>query len=152
MKYGKRLAMAALVLFGAAGLTCAAVASEVYTWTDEDGVVHFSDMEPVGRDANVQELPDTSPSSGPDPYDTPQAGKSAAEQRREDIRRKGQESQAQKAMTERNCEAWRAEVARLEPNRRVFFTNEQGETERMDDVARADRVAELKSMIAQNCP
>jgi hypothetical protein len=91
------------------------------------------------------------PSSGPNPYEAPQAGKSVAEQRREDIRRKGQESQAQKATAERNCEAWRAEVARLEPNRRVFFTNEQGETERMDDVARTDRVAELNSMIEQNC-
>ena len=124
MKYGKRLALAALILFGAVGLTCAAVASEVYTWTDEDGVVHFSDREPVGRDANLQELPDTTPSSGPNPYEESQAGK---------------------------CEAWRAEVARLEPNRRVFFTNEQGETERMDDVDRTNRVAELKSMIAQNC-
>ena len=151
MKYGKRLALAALILFGAVGLTCAAVASEVYTWTDEDGVVHFSDREPVGRDANLQELPDTTPSSGPNPYEESQAGKSAAQQRREDIQRKGQESQAQKAMAERNCEAWRAEVARLEPNRRVFFTNEQGETERMDDVDRTNRVAELKSMIAQNC-
>ena len=40
---------------------------------------------------------------------------------------------------------------RLEPNRRVFFTNEQGETERMDDVARTNRVAELKAQIAKNC-
>ena len=67
MKYGKRLALAALILFGAVGLTCAAVASEVYTWTDEDGVVHFSDREPVGRDANLQELPDQEVEEGCDP-------------------------------------------------------------------------------------
>jgi len=151
MKHGKRLAMAALILLGAGVLAGAAVAGEVYTWTDEDGVVHFSDREPVGRDANVRDLPDTTPSSGPNPYEESQAGESAAQQRREDIQRKGQEAKAQEAVAERNCEAWRAEVARLEPNRRVFYTNEQGETERMDDVARADRVAELKSLIAQNC-
>jgi hypothetical protein len=151
MKYVKRLAMAALILVGAGGLAGSALAGEVYTWTDENGVVHFTDREPVGRDAEVQNLPDSMPPSSPSPYAAPQAGKSAAQQRREDIQRKGEESQARQAMTDRNCQAWQAEVARLEPNRRVFYTNEQGETERMDDVARANRVAELKSKIAQNC-
>ena len=81
MKHSKRLAMAALILLGAAVLAGAAVAGEVYTWTDEDGVIHFSDREPVGRDANVRDLPDTTPSSSPNPYEAPQAGKSAAQQR-----------------------------------------------------------------------
>ena len=151
MRCGRRLVMTALIVLGAGGVAGLAVGGEVYTWTDEDGVVHFTDKEPVGRDAKVQELPDATPPGSPNPYAAPQAGKSAAQQRREDIQQKGREAQAQQAMTQRNCEAWRAEVARLEPNRRVFYTNEQGETERMDDVARTDRVAELKSMIAQNC-
>jgi hypothetical protein len=54
-------------------------------------------------------------------------------------------------MTEQNCSAWEAELERLEPSRRVFYTNEEGETERMDDVARTDRVAELKSLIDRDC-
>ena len=54
-------------------------------------------------------------------------------------------------MKSAQCAAWQAEVDRLEPNRRVFFTNEQGETERMDDVERTNKVAELKSQIARNC-
>ena len=151
MRCGRRLVITALIVLGGGGLVGSAVGGEVYTWTDEDGVVHFSDQEPVGRDAKVQELPDATPPDSPSPYAAPEGGKSAAQQRREDIQEKGREAQAQQAMTQRNCEAWREEVARLEPNRRVFYTNEQGETERMDDVARTDRVAELKSMIAQNC-
>jgi len=54
---------------------------KMYSWTDENGVVHFSDVQPEGQQAQEQ----------------------------------------------------------------------QGETERMDDVERTDRVAELKSQIAQNC-
>ena len=145
------LAILAAALLGAIGLPVAAVATEVYTWTDENGVVHFSDREPMGQDAQVENLPDQAPAQAANPYADTQAGSSAAQQRREDIERKARESQAQQAQNEQNCSAWQAEVDRLEPNRRVFYTNEQGETERMDDVARTDRVAELKSLIAQNC-
>jgi len=49
------------------------------------------------------------------------------------------------------CAAKSAEVAELEPHRRVFFTNEEGETERMDDVERTNRVAEAKAFIEKNC-
>ena len=37
------------------------------------------------------------------------------------------------------------------PTGAVFYTNEQGETERMDDVDRTDKVAQLKNQIAKNC-
>lgn len=152
MKKGRTpVAMVAAALLGAIGLPVAVMATEVYTWTDENGVVHFSDKEPVGQDARVEDLPDEAPPASPNPYAESQSGSSAAQQRREEIDRKARESQAQQAQNEQNCRAWQAEVDRLEPNRRVFYTNEQGETERMDDVVRTDRVAELKSLIAQNC-
>ena len=145
------VAMVVAALLGAAGMPGAVVATEVYTWTDENGVVHFSDKEPVGQEARVEDLPDEAPPTGPNPYSESQSGSSAAQQRRAEIDRKTRESQAQQVQNEQNCRAWQAEVDRLEPNRRVFYTNEQGETERMDDVVRTDRVAELKSLIAQNC-
>ena len=152
MKRGKALlAGVAAALLAMAALPAGVGAAQVYTWTDEDGVVHFSDREPMGQDVQVEDLPDEAPPAGPSPYADTQSGPNAAQQRREDIETKARESQAQQVETDRNCQAWQAEVDRLEPNRRVFYTNEQGETERMDDVARTDRVAELKSLIAQNC-
>jgi hypothetical protein len=33
----------------------------------------------------------------------------------------------------------------------VFFTNEAGETERMDDVERTNQVAEARAFIEANC-
>jgi len=151
MKPTARSLMMAVALLGAAALTGAAAATEVYTWTDENGVVHFSDQEPVGQDATVANLPDSAPPASPNPYSDNPSEPSAAQQRREEIAQKGREAQAQEAMTAQKCSAWQAEVDRLEPSRRVFQTNEKGETERMDDVARTGRVAELKSLIAQNC-
>ena len=140
-----------VALLGAAASAGVAVAAEVYQWTDENGVVHFSDQKPAGQDAEVRNLPEQAPPAGPNPYADDPSEPSAAQQRREQIEQKGRESQAQAAEMAQNCSTWQAEVERLEPSRRVFHTNEQGETERMDDVARADRVAELKSLIARNC-
>jgi hypothetical protein len=147
----KPAAVLAAALLIAAGVPGALFAAEVYKWTDEDGVVHFSDQEPVGRDAQVENLREDPPAPESDPYPEAEAGSSAAQQRREEIERKGREAREQTAMTEQNCSAWEAELERLEPNRRVFFTNEEGETERMDDVARTDRVAELESLIDRDC-
>jgi hypothetical protein len=125
---------------------------KMYTWTDENGVVHFSDMEPAGQRAQEQLIPKNEPPDTSDPYATAAATEpSFADQKRQEISQKNRESKENQARKSAQCSAWQAEVAQLEPNRRVFYTNDQGETERMDDVERTNRVAELKNQIAQNC-
>lgn len=124
---------------------------KMYQWTDQEGVVHFSDMAPEGQEAEARDLPADQAPVVSSPYPDPPSGPSAAQQRREEIARKSQEAKVEQATRDTECEAWQAEVDRLEPNRRVYYTNEQGETERMDDVARTNRVAELKAQIARNC-
>jgi hypothetical protein len=128
----------------------------MYTWKDENGVVHFSDRAPEGQDVQAQALPESPPPGSVNP--TQSAGPeeaasqpSVAEQRRQEIAQKAQENRARQEANQAQCDSWRAELARIEPNRRVFFTNEQGETERMDDVKRTDRVAELHRLIEANC-
>jgi len=128
----------------------------MYTWKDENGVVHFSDRAPEDRDVQAQRLPEAPkpgsvspvPPAEAQPTDAPL---SAAQQRREEIARKAQEDQERQEQARTQCANWRAELDRLEPNRRVFFENEDGETERMDDVERTDRVAELHELIDKNC-
>jgi hypothetical protein len=124
---------------------------QMYQWTDQDGVVHFSDTAPEGLDVPAQNVPMNDRPAGLGNQQAVPTGPSAAQQRREEIAQKSAEGKANRAAMDAQCAAWQAEVDRLEPNRRVFFTNEQGETERMDDVARTDRVAELKAQIAKNC-
>jgi hypothetical protein len=136
------------------GLLTAATAQErkMYNWTDENGTVHFSETKPEGKEVREQAIPqDVGPQAGDNPYADVDSGPSYAEQKREEIARKSDQAQVDQAMKSAQCKAWQAEVDRLEPNRRVFYTNEQGETERMDDVERTNRVAELKSQISKNC-
>ena len=124
---------------------------KMYSWTDENGTVHFSETQPDGQDAREQSIPQGAPPATNNPYQDVDAGPSYAQQRRDEIARKSGEAQANKAVKDMECTAWQAEVDRLEPNRRVFYTNDEGETVRMDDVERTNRVANLKSQIAKNC-
>ena len=124
---------------------------KMYSWTDENGTVHFSETQPEGQNFQEQNIPQDAPPATDNPYQDVDAGPSVAQQRRDEIARKSEESQVNRAVKSVECSSWQAEVARLEPNRRVFYTNDQGESVRMDDVERTNRVAELKSQIAKNC-
>jgi len=141
------VALFCLFLAGFAG----AQDKKMYSWTDESGTVHFTDTLPEGQAVRELDIPQDPTPATSNPYQESNTGPSAADQKRAEIGRKNEENQANKALNSVQCSSWQQELARLEPNRRVFYTNDQGETERMDDVKRSDRVAELKSQIARNC-
>jgi len=153
MNIKTRLSLVLVVCAGIGAMT-GLQAKEMYRWTDENGVVHFTDTKPVGRqDYETSYVPDTAPAPAAATVPAPATDEqpSFAQQRREEIAQQRQEARETRAQRETECAAWQAEVERLEPHRRVFFTNEEGETERMDDVERVNRVAELKQQIAKNC-
>ena len=136
-----------------------APAKELYRWTDENGVVHFSDKKPPGNQAyEAQVVADEAPvpvqadaSPATEAEAEAEALHNVAQQRREEIAQRKQEARQQEAERSAQCAAWQAEVDRLEPSRRVYYTNEAGETERMDDVQRVETVARLKEQIAAHC-
>ena len=153
----KRLVTHILLLVMLSGFLLAAGTeaqeTTMYTWTDENGVVHFSDIQPQGQQAREEAIPRNESPGSPDPYASQgESGPSYADQRRQQIAANTDAARQKQAVKSAQCASWQAELSRLEPNRRVFYTNEQGETERMDDVERANRVSELKAQIAQNCP
>ena len=141
--------VALLCLFGTADGQ--AQDKKMYSWTDENGTVHFSEVRPEGQDVQEQSIPQGAPPATDNPYKDVDSGPSMAQQRRDDIARKSDEAELNKAVSGLECSSWQSELGRLEPNRRVFHTNDQGETVRMDDVERTNRVAQLKSQIARNC-
>lgn len=146
-----RISLTTLVFCLCWAALASAQSQKMYKWTDEDGVVHFSDSMPEGQTFEEQNLPAASQPANAKPDEQDNTAPSIAQQRRDEIARKHQEAKAADAANDARCAALQAEVDRLEPNRRVFFTNEDGETERMDDVERTDRVAELKDQIARDC-
>ena len=142
---------------------------QVYTWTDENGVVHYVDTPPDNPNAVQMTAPEayqpgtgtgaaeseegeaaaeaaaeTTPAEEPEPL-------SYADQKRQEMAAKSEERRAKKVERDAACNRARQQVESLEPSRRVYFTNEQGEEERVDDEVRVQRVEDLKAYIAENC-
>lgn len=163
-------------LTGVALVLCAAIslpaaAKEIYTWTDENGVVHYVDSPPahpgaVSRDAPEAYRPGTSDvvypaASAPaaddgtdvDGVDTAGAAgePSVADQKRAEMAAKRAEQQQHQAEMDEVCARARQRLEQIEPYRRVFYTDESGETARMDDEQRVAEVEEMKQFIRTNC-
>ena len=155
-----------LTLLLTGGWIGSAGATEVYTWTDEDGVVHFVDTPPENDSGRVIDIenaysPGTagadqpraekagpaSPAAAADPA----APKSAAQQRREQIAKNRKERREARAEQDMMCEKHRKRLEQMEPARRVYYRNEQGEEIRMDDDQRIGLIEESKEYIAKNC-
>lgn len=148
--------MTAVLAVAVFSLTANAQSQKMYSYTDENGTVVFTDKKPENRDVASQAIPPGPPPQGGNPYAQPEPGDSvdapsAAQERRNEIAQNRQQSREVQAQRQAQCAEWAREVARLEPNRRVFYTNEAGETVRMDDVERVNKVAQLKRQIAANC-
>jgi len=143
---------------------------QMYTWTDENGVVHFVDTPPDNPDAVSMAVPEAyRPGSAAAPGTDAEQGAtegaaeaaaneepeeeplSYADQKRQEMAAKNEERRAKQVEVDAACNRARQQVDSLEPSRRVYFTNEDGEEERVDDEVRVQRVEDLKTFIAQNC-
>ena len=162
-KQGLRKHRSEFLLVLVAGFACAwissAAATEVYTWTDKDGIVHYSDS-PLNDGASQKiEVEGANPSSeGPaantavsSPGGDEESPQSAAQQRREQIVESREERKEAKAEIDQMCAKHRQRLTQVEPARRVFYTDEKGESVRMDDDRRMELIKEDKDFIAKNC-
>ena len=150
-----------------------AIATEVYTWTDANGVVHYGDRPPEGQKTqiiNVRETRDPGTTEAdpkpaeaqPDPASDALITNGVLEQeisppqsiagaKREEIANKRRERREKQAKMASMCAQHSARLASVEPNRRVFYTEESGEVVRMDDDKRIALVEESKDFLAKNC-
>ena len=155
-KYGILAAWMAVVI---AALQPAS-ATEIYTWVDENGVPHFSDTRPMGAGVETltiresRQLQAASPDSGSTgdtatgTGDTPLT---AAQQRRQHIANERRAQQDEREQVEQICTRHRDRLAKMEPTTRVYFTDEKGETVRLDDEQRVFMIEESKNYLAENC-
>ena len=151
-------------------VTCSCVdvmAAEIYSWTDENGTVHYSDSPPANGEKATLEVEviyrpgtaDTSATpadepqaaSAPSPEEVPAAPLSAAEQRRQKLAEDRAERQAKEAETEQLCARHRQRLEQMEPARRVFYTDAEGESVRMDDDLRMSLIDESRDYLDKNC-
>jgi len=152
-------------------LSAQAPALEVFSWTDKDGVVHYTDRPPQGQQVQTIDMPDSSrprPSAVSKPPESPvnttadtsvdaDSGdeqteeKTAAQARRAELSKDRKERREAQAQEDRLCQRHSQRLAQIEPHRRVFYTDENGETVRMDDEKRVELVNESREYLAKNC-
>jgi hypothetical protein len=150
-------------------LTASAQKNSIYSWTDENGVKHFSDRAPAETEAAVVEIPVVVPATPVDesaatennedtPVDAPEpvadgtpAELSYADQQRLAMEEKRQAQREKQTERQRICLQAQDQLAQIEPSRRVFYTDESGDNTRLDDEQRVQMVEENKKLVAEYC-
>jgi hypothetical protein len=151
-----RFASMAAALILLASTTAWDAVDEIYSWTDENGVVHFSDVRPEGR--SVDSLPVTEayrPGSADygtqDTVNPDEPTTSPGQQRREQMAESRAQRREQQSEIDYWCERHRTRLEQMEPARRVYYTNEAGEEIRMDDDQRVALIEESKAFLSEYC-
>ena len=156
-----RRILSGLCIILAGSISISAAATEIYTWTDENGVVHFSGTEPMSRETETIEIEN---SRGGVSYSQPVAAAdmteesatetpelTAAQQKRQDIAQARMTQKEQQAAIADLCDMHRKQLEEMEPARRVYYTNTEGQRVRMDDDERVALINESNKYVAENC-
>jgi len=154
------LLAASVLLTWSSGIT----ATEVHTWTDENGVIHFSDAPSSSGESDTIEVEDIYKPGTTDATDTgeqpdsvaaepghAESPSSAAQERRDKMAKDREERREKEAITDKLCALHKDRLERVEPARRVMYTDDNGELVRMDDDDRMGLIAESKEFISENC-
>ena len=129
---------------------------KVYRWTDENGVVHFSNQPPDDVAAEIVKLPKAAESSSP-PNSEPgsaqdgQAQPSYAQVLRDERAQERREAQEKKKEMDALCDQHLRVITKLEPVTRALVEQPDGSVVRMDDNERVGRIRESKDFMAENC-
>lgn len=127
------------------GLSPWCMAAQIYKWVDAQGVTHFDAQPPQGQPSTIVQPPS---SPAPKPAVTPGSGV-LGDQKAIDSKVKKQVAD-QQAQLKAFCEQARTNLAQLQNNPRLREEVE-GETRRIDDAQRQERIVEAQKQIAQNC-
>ena len=127
------------------GLSPWCMAAQIYKWVDAQGVTHFDAQPPQGQPSTIVQPPS---SPAPKPTVTPGSGV-LGDQKAIDSKVKKQVAD-QQAQLKAFCEQARTNLAQLQNNPRLREEVE-GETRRLDDAQRQERIVEAQKQIAQNC-
>lgn len=162
MKLGNWILMVALICAG----HCV-YAAEVYTWKDQNGITHFSQVPPEAGDSKLIDVEDASPSASDDAYQGSaqadaaitaetedmftESGEEIAQQRLDQIATDRKTRKEERIEMAKLCQKNEELLARLEPARRVVYTNDQGEQVRLDDTQRMGLISETKAFVDKNC-
>ncbi|NNM59727.1 MAG: DUF4124 domain-containing protein [Legionellales bacterium] len=151
MKTAKSIYWSVLIIFVAC-ITYVASASEIYTWTDSNGVVHYSDV-PNNQNAKIITVAKSPPvttgtgvqaiSSGTQESSAPPVVATPQEQ---------QQAQIAQKQTKQYCAEAQKNLATLQQTgRRVYTVSPSGQYKYFNDQERQEQIQKMQEAIKLSC-
>jgi hypothetical protein len=130
--------------------------TQVYSWKDASGKIHYGDRPPAERQVQPRKLP-----GAPAATDDVEAARKAAAERQfnerekqgkaEEGAKKAPENAAQAKEREANCRQAKASLASLESGQVRFAINERGERVALDGNVREAEMAKARKSVDSWC-
>ena len=130
-----------------------AMSASVYKWTDENGITHFGDRQPVGASSETVNVRSGTSSGAATSRSSPQKrlGELQEQQQNEADREKETAVEAaRRKQREANCESARSNLTVIESNARIRI-EEDGEMRYLSPEEIAEQKEKLEEIAAENC-
>jgi hypothetical protein len=132
--------------------TAFAAQSQVYKWTDDQGVVHYSDAPPPTAQANVQQV---RVSGGDRPHavdgDAVADASTPAAKPADPASPDNAQAAAPQTSHDKDCANARSNLELLQSKFQVSVTGSDGKAVSLDDKARQAQIADMNAQIATFC-
>lgn len=132
---------------------CVAMGASVYKWTDENGITHFGDRQPVGANSETVNVRSGTSSGNGNSTSSPQERlNELQEQQQEEADRKEETAveAARRKQREANCENARSNLNVIASNARIRV-EEDGEMRYLAPEEIAEQRTKLEAIAADNC-
>ncbi len=146
----RHLLLVAIIALLSPSLTSA---ESVYRWTDENGVVHFGDREPVGRAADRVSVK-TGAATNSSERKSPQEQVQALEERQAERQREEKETaveEARRKQRQARCDTARANLQAINSNARIRVVGADGEQRYLTPEEIQEKRAEFDAIVEESC-
>lgn len=130
-----------------------AMSASVYKWTDENGVTHFGDRQPMGAKAETINVRSGTSSEAAGNRQSPQERLQDMQNRQADAEEKRQETaveEARRKQREANCATAQSNLDVIDRNARIRV-EENGEQRYLSEAEIAEKRAEFERIAEENC-
>ncbi|WP_417546121.1 DUF4124 domain-containing protein [Marinobacter sp.] len=146
----RKILMLTLLIAVAPGM---AMSASVYKWTDENGITHFGDRQPVGANSETVNVRSGTSSSAAANRPSPQKrlGEFQEQQQKEADREKETAVEAaRRKQRVANCESARSNLKVIDSNARIRI-EENGELRYLSPEEVAEQREKLEEIATENC-
>lgn len=129
------------------------MSASVYKWTDENGVTHFGDRQPTGKQSERVNVRSGTASTVTSDRKSPQERLNDLQKREEDqavTERERASQEARRKQREANCATARANLDAIDSNARIQI-EENGETRYLSPEEIAKQRRKAADIAAENC-